>query len=518
MHGLADAMDLEQLHYFGPFKMDERRGSVSKGDESIFLRPKAYSLLLHLARNAGRVVPKAELMDVVWPGVFVTEDSLTQNIREIRKALSDSGQVLVRTVTRRGYMLADTAVPDLGGGNQPVVAVLRFRNESADTGQWDDSLVDGFADDIINGLARFGSVTVLARASSFAFTSYAQPEWSATAARIGADYIVEGSVRRSGTAAQISVNLIDASKSLQLWGDRYEAEDVGIFAIQREIGEQIVTRLVSRLDEASLRRSAVRPAANLAAYELVIRGAKSLRSFTESPAGEARTLFEEALVRDPDYGLAYAYLALEAVIFGGLGRTPPTVLNEAHRLVAKCIALSPEQSVGHRVMSLVRLYRREHAGAEQDLRLSLRLNPCDADAVEQMGFLMITRGRPLEAIEWIDRAMRLNPLHPHWYDFDRGLAFYVLGEYRKAVEVLQRSHSFLAWTPTLLAACYVQLDERDLAAAAVRKITAANAGFAPLAEAQGGVAFESKVDIDHFVEGVSLALEYAGHDSAASVR
>jgi hypothetical protein len=67
-----------------------------------------------------------------------------------------------------------------------------------------------------------------------------------------------------------------------------------------------------------------------------------------------------------------AYLALESVVTGGLGRTAPAVLSEARGLVAKCISLSPEQSIGHRVMSLVRLYRREHAGAEDDLRLSLR--------------------------------------------------------------------------------------------------------------------------------------------------
>jgi TolB-like protein len=489
--------------------VDERRGSVSRDGQPVFLRPKAYALLIHLARNIGRVVPKAELMDAVWPGIFVTEDSLTQNISEIRKALNDSEQILVRTITRRGYMLAASEAPEIEGVAQPIVAVLRFRNEGADGDRWDDSLVDGFADDIIGRLARFGSVTVLARSSTFAFASYAQPEWSTVAARIGADYVVEGSVRRSGDRTQISVNLVDAAKSLQLWGERYAADDLGIFTIQQDIGEQIVTRLVNRLDEASLRRAAVKPAANLAAYELVIRGAKSLRAFTESPQGEARALFEQALVRDPDYGLAYAYLALEAVIFGGLGRTPPAVLAESRRQAAKCISLSPEQSIGHRVMSLVRLYFREHAGAEEDLRLSLRLNACDADAVEQMGFLLIMRGRPIEAIDWIDRAMRLNPLHPHWYDFDRSLAFYVLGEYAKAVEVLERSHGFLAWTPTLLAACYAQLGERDAAVRAARNIAATNPNFSPVVEARGALAFENASDIEHLAEGVEAALGWA---------
>lgn len=496
---------------FGPFALDLRMGTLTRGGEAVFLRPKPYAVLVHLARNMGRVVPKDELFEAIWPNVYVGEDSLTQAIREIRKGLGDAAQDQVRTVARRGYMLTGQAEqPIVPGTTQPIVAVLRFRNDSSGVARGDDNLVDGFAEDIINGLARFGSVTVLARASSFAFASYAQPEWSSIAAKVGADYVVEGSVRRSGKEAQIVVSLIDAARSVQLWSERYEARDIELFAVQNEIGEQIVSRLVTRLDEASLRRSAVTPTASLAAYELVIRGARSLRAFSESPRGEARGLFTLALERDPDYGLAYAYLALELVISNGLGRTPPEILADAWQLAARCIALSPEQSVGHRVMSLVRLYRREHAGAEEDLRRSLKLNACDADAVEQMGYLLITRGRAVEALDWIDRAMRLNPLHPHWYDFDRGLALYVLGEYQKAAEVLQRAHAFLVWTPTLLAACYGQLGERELAAAAVHKIAATDPKFSPLVEARGAIAFEQSSDIVHLADGLALALEYAG--------
>src|SRR6185295_1613785 len=131
-------------------------GTLRGPNDALFLRPKAYTLLTHLARNLGRVVPKSELMDVAWPGIFVTEDSLTQSIREIRRVI---GEDMVRTVSKRGYMLAAEAeqAPDLGG--QPVVAVVRFRNESGDRA--DEPIVDGFAEDIINGLARFGTVTVL---------------------------------------------------------------------------------------------------------------------------------------------------------------------------------------------------------------------------------------------------------------------------------------------------------------------------------------------------------------------
>ena len=155
-----------QLFRFGGYTLDLDRGTLRGVNEPLFLRPKAYALLSHLARNMGRVVPKSELMDVVWPGVYVTEDSLTQSIREIRKVLGDD---MVRTVSKRGYMLAAEAetAPEIGA--QPVVAVIRFRNDSGDPA--DEAMVDGFAEDIINGLARCGTVTVLARNSSFSFAS-----------------------------------------------------------------------------------------------------------------------------------------------------------------------------------------------------------------------------------------------------------------------------------------------------------------------------------------------------------
>src|SRR5262249_15397224 len=157
------------------------------------------------------------LFDTVWPGVYVTEDSLTQSVREIRRLL---GEDLVRTVPKRGYILAasNETVPEVG--SQPIIAVLRFRNEGEPAGAM---LIDGFAEDIINGIASFGHVTVLARNSSFSFTSFERAEWPQIRARTGADYIVEGAVRRQGDHIAATINLVDAVNSVQLWGHRYQA-------------------------------------------------------------------------------------------------------------------------------------------------------------------------------------------------------------------------------------------------------------------------------------------------------
>ena len=339
------------------------------------------------------------------------------------------------------------------------MAVLRFRNDGADPA--DEVIVDGFAEDIINGLARFGTVTVLARNSSFSFASHSPAEWPAIRSRIGADYLVEGSVRRQANRIIATVNLVDAANATQLWGDRYRTEGAGLFAIQHDIVEEIVGRLVVRVNNAGLQRASRRPVTSLAAYELVLRGVALLRDPAQSDLKGAAALFEAAITKDPAYGLAYTYLALSHVLNSEFGRANEAILAKARDLADRGIALSPDQATAHRIQSLVRLNMRDHEAAEHHLRIALELNPGDAESIEQMGHLLTMRGRPLDALAWLARAIRINPLHPHWYQYDRSLALYMLGEYRPAAEALELATRPTPWIRTRLAACYAQLGKME---------------------------------------------------------
>ena len=354
---------LDQVFHFGGYTLDLGKGTLRHADGPAFLRPKAYAVLTLLARHMGRVVPKSEIMDAVWPGVFVTEDSLTQSVREIRKVLGDD---LVRTVSKRGYMLAAEVEPAPEIGSQPIVAVLRFRNESGNPA--DDPIVDGFAEDIINGLARFGTVTVLARNSSFSFASYARSEWPQIRSRIGADYLVEGSVRRQGDQILAAVNLVDAANASQLWGDRYQAADSGFSAIQQDIVEEIVGRLARRVTNAGLQQASRKPVTSLAAYELVLRGVALVRDPAQTDIEGARAFFEAAVAKDPAYGLAHIYVGLTCALKGEFEESSHADLVQAREHVARGLALSPDQATGHRIQSLVRLYMREHDAAEHHLQ------------------------------------------------------------------------------------------------------------------------------------------------------
>lgn len=493
---------VDQVYRFGGFTLDIGRGILSRADGPTFLRPKAHALLTHLARNMGRIVPKDELMETVWPGVYVTEDSLTQSIREIRRTLGDE---LVRTVSKRGYMLAAEAEPAPEAATaQPVVAVLRFRNESADPA--DEAIVNGFAEDIINGLARFGTLTVLARNSSFTFASYDREEWPKIRARIGADYLVEGSVRRQGDRFMAAVNLIDAATASQIWGDRYQALDTGLFAIEREIVQEIVGRLVTKVNNAGLQRAAHKPATNLAAYELVLRGVDLLRDPAQSDLPSAEAFFKAAIAKDASYGLAYTYLALSRMLNAEFWHTDPAVLDAARELADRGAKLAPDQAECRRVQSLVRIYLREHQAAEHHLRMALELNPNDAECIEQMGFLLTMRGRPVDALGWLGRAIRINPLDPYWYEYDRALALYLMADYRLAADGLEQATRLTPWMRTRLAACYAQLGEGDKARRQMARIAEVEPGFSPIDYAKSVVPFEHSADAEHLTEGVMMAL------------
>ena len=496
----APAVQVVQL---GDCTLDLGTGLLSRGHEPVQLRAKAYRLLAHLARNSGRVVTKSDLMSAVWGDVFVTEDSLTQAIREIRKALADEGQRMVRTVARRGYMLAPEAPPPPDNTRLPTVAVLRFAN-AGDAG--DAPLVDGFAEDIINGLAHFRTVTVLAHNSTFALDLDVDSDWRSIGSRLGAGFLVRGSLQRLGTALEVSVCMIDAATGGLLWSENYRASGEAVFDVQDDITRQIVNRLVARLEDVEIRRSRSRPPSNLAAYELLLHGIARLRGYRPEDNEEARRLFVAAIEKDPDYGLAHSYLGLATVIIGGYADAKPAVFATAIAQAAEGVTLAPEEPRSHRILGLVRLFAREHGAAESHMRRALDLNPHDAHTMLQLGYLLTLRGRPLDGLVLMDKAERINPIHPDWYDYDRSMALYCIGNFSEAAACLERLTSNSPWRLARLAACLAQDGKLAAARRCLDKALEIDPNFSPTRYARRGVAFEQAADIEHLADGIELAL------------
>ncbi len=177
------------------------------------------------------------------------------------------------------------------------VAVLRFANETGNTAL--TPVIDGFVEDIINGLARFGTVSVTARQSSFMFHSADRASWTSAHTAFGANFFVEGTARPSAKGFRVTVNLVDAHKLSQLWGSSYETNADTVLDIQNEIAEQIIASLAFRLEDASVRRTYSKPVEDLAANDLLLRGVAVARGNNSESFDDSERLLEAAVAKNP---------------------------------------------------------------------------------------------------------------------------------------------------------------------------------------------------------------------------
>lgn len=484
----------------GACQLDLERGLLLRDGTAVPLRSKAYSLLAHLARNAGKVVTKSDLISAVWGNIVVTEDSLTQAVRDIRKALADDDQSILKAVPKRGYVLA---VPGRvsAPSPQPVVGIVPFE-DGLQAGEASDPLIAAFADDVADRLARFHTLTILNRETAIA--AYRQTQGLDPGVPVRADYFVRGTVTRNADQLRISAKLIDAAVGTLVWGESYSATGPDLFSVQDEIARRVVNRLVSNLETATLRRSAGKPTKDLAAYELAMRAIARFRGYGTHSNAEAMELLKAAISRDPDYGLAHAYLALVELADADFGSAPDNLVANCIDRASLALQLAPEEPRCHRIMALSRLAGRDHEAAEHHMRRALEINPYDADTMLQLGYILSVRGRPHEGLELMDAAISANPLHADWYHYDRGIALYAARDYRHAAMAFQR----LPYSPerwSTLAAALARCGDMAAAQQCVMRIRKNDPGFSATEHLRTSIEFERPEDTDHLVQGFEMA-------------
>jgi TolB-like protein len=290
---------------FEGFVLDLVRGTlVTAAGKDVPLRHKSFRLLCFFLQNAGRLLERETLMQAVWPGVTVSDDGLTQCVRDIRRVLGDAAQISIRTVQRRGYIFA-AEVTAIGDGDRvepvgplvvrsnavqvraaidrplmdadgvsprpdkPSIAVLPFANLSGDPEQ--EYFSDGIADDIITELSRSHSLLVIARNSSFTYRGRSV-DVRQVARELGVRYLLEGSVRRGGPRVRVVAQLIDAGTGNHIWAERYDRALQDVFAVQDEITAAVVAAILPVVADAEQRRALRKPPENLGAWEAYQRG------------------------------------------------------------------------------------------------------------------------------------------------------------------------------------------------------------------------------------------------------
>jgi DNA-binding winged helix-turn-helix (wHTH) protein/TolB-like protein/Tfp pilus assembly protein PilF len=535
----ADATARTRLQ-IGEWWADAATNELSRRGETLRLEPKVMEVLMVLAGRPGGVVSREELLSLVWPGVVVGDEALTQSIIKLRRALGDNPRspAYIETISKRGYRLiaplGSAAAATVAHADQETVSPprpsaqprgrpsrlalvagvmlaiaaagafvyssLRGPARVAATGPdapsvWDAPhsafvtlTVQPFewlgATDEHEYLARGISsdlMTDLSRFSGLRVISASSAKPGTPAAR-NARYLVTGSVQREADTLRVNVHLIDAQTTEQLWSERFERPFRDLFAVQDEIVRRLVEKLPGKLSDAERQRLAKRYTRSLEAYEHFLRGQALFMVRRTDDNEEARSHFRKAIELDPKFARAYASLAMTYAMDYRLqpsGDSSPA-LARAYELAETARLIDPDIPEIHWALGFVHVQSRRHDKAMESLRKALDLDPSYADAYALTGGIHTYTGQPAKTIPLLRTAMRLNPDGGYLYFQILGRAYLFEKDIEQALinlrEALARNPVDLE-THVYLAAAMVAAGDRRGAEWEAEEIRALDAGF-----------------------------------------
>jgi tetratricopeptide (TPR) repeat protein len=324
---------------------------------------------------------------------------------------------------------------------------------------------------------------------------------------LGARYLVEGSVRRSGERVRVAVQLAQSEDAIVRWSERYDAEIKDIFAVQDEITRGIVGALAARLTHLEQARALVKPAANLAAYDLVLRGRQASARGNRESYFEARQLFQRAIDLDPSYAPAYVGLGhtfVNAVLLGWV-EDPVDAVNQAERLGERAVALDDKDAWAHALLGRVYALRRQYDAALRALDRAVALNPNKAEVLAERGEALVWSSKPEEAIRSYETAWRYDPNMSAIHLTGLGVGYYLVGRYEDAARVFERSNRMRpdnAFSYVGLAAACAQLGRREDAERAAEQVRRLHPFFEP---ALFGSILPDERHRAHLAEGLAKA-------------
>ncbi len=490
---LHESTPSECSYSFLDFTLDLAAERLLRGTSAIKLRPKSFQVMRYLVERQGRLVTREELLRALWGDVAVTDESVTKCISDIRKALGDDSQEIIRTVPWRGFVFqpavrrtglqerpASGSGPRfpgrrtvLAGGlvgfaivallvwlqasgrlfprrpSYSAIAVLPFENLSKDADQ--RYLADGMTDLLITNLGRASPLRVIARSSigQYQGTKRSVRE---IARELNVDVLVEGTVIQFGDRLRVTANLIQVSPEKHLWANSYERSLRDVLALQNEIAGAIASEIHGKLAlrpqplPASLRPA--NPEAHLAYWKA--RYFLHARRDVEA-ARKSLEYSEQAARLDPNYARAQAALAWSYHTLSSLGGARPSEVSPRAKTAAlRAIALDEELAEAHAALGVILFsHDWDWAGAERAVRRAIALNPSDVDARLVWANHLAAFGRVDEAVAEIRRTREMDPLSLV-INRDVGRILYYARRYDEALAELGQSRDMQPNSPVVV--------------------------------------------------------------------
>jgi serine/threonine-protein kinase len=327
----------------------------------------------------------------------------------VRQCLAKHPEERYQTISgvKKALEKAVEKVPIGSAELQPSIAVLPFADMSP--GKDNEWFSDGLAEEIINALTQIPELKVIARTSAFAFKGKEQ-DITKIAEALRVNTILEGSVRKAGDRIRVTAQLINANDGSHLWSERYDRDMADVFAIQDEISQAIAEKLRVQLSKES--RPDKRGKVNVEAYNQCLKGRYHFYRLTDESLAKCEECSTRATIVDPDYALAWYWLAKYYWYMGFSGRMPREISNrKSSQTAIKALELDEMLPEAHSMLGAVHAIEFDWKEAEREFRDALELDPKSQEAwINYAWFYLIPMRRVDEAIIAMEKVLAIDPL------------------------------------------------------------------------------------------------------------
>jgi len=437
---------------FASFELDEDAGELRREGMKIRLQDQPFQILTILLDNPGKIVPRDELREKIWPSnTFVDFDHGINNaIKRLREALGDTAETprFIETIPRRGYRfvgaIQTAQVSSQANGSIDSIAVFPLFNAASDPDT--DYLSVGIPGSVIQSLSRIPGLRViawgmLADLKDIGFNPLA------IGRKLQVKAVLTGRICVRSTRLRLQVDLIDTVNGRELWGDQYDRELTELFKVQDEVSTEVSHKLRLKLSGQDQTQVTRRYTDDIEAYRLYVRGRRYGEVRSVEGFKKAVECLQQAVRRDPGYALAYAELAqvLHTPAYYG-SVSPHDVYPKAREIALKALAMDDTLAEAHDALATVKQnYDRDWIGSEKEYKRSVELNPNYPVGRFHFAMHLAMLGRFEEAVREAREGQTRDPVSGI---MNAGLAW-ILVTAREFDWCIEQSHTAIDVDPTV---------------------------------------------------------------------
>lgn len=388
---------------------------------------------------------------------------------------------------------------------KPSIAVLPLTNMSGDPEQ--DYFADGISEDITTDLSKISGLFVIARNSAFAYKGQ-NPDIREVGRELGVRYVLEGSVRKSGSTVRINAQVIDSSTGGHVWAERYDRKVEDIFAVQDEVTRAIINALRVELGDEERARRKGRGKVNPEAYDCLLRAQQCLNRLSATSLAESRTMLMRAVELDPGLASAYATLSLVYITerLNKWNNPGPDHLERALALARQACETDNNEPRAYYALAHSQMWLRNLDDAETAAQRSLELDPNFAGGFAALGLVRDYDGRHADAVGFFEQALKLDPQYNMGLQY-LGRAQFAMEQYEEAERTFTRRlihapHSDM--TRAFLASLYGHTGRVDDAQRLWQEVMEINPDFS-VDRIRRDLPYREASWFDRYVDGLSKA-------------